>query len=149
MNSEQGTAATREVRFLIVDDDKVSVMSMQRTLKKLKIVNPIQVARDGVEALEILNAEVAKHGKLPPYIVTLDLNMPRMNGLEFLAEIRSHPDLNKLIVFVLTTSDTPRDVAKAYENNVAGYVVKDNPSETLPKALDMIGTYSRLVELPY
>jgi len=143
------TKATREVKFLIVDDDKVSVMSMQRTLKKLKIVNPVKVAKDGVEALEILHQEIAENDGLPPYIVTLDLNMPRMNGLEFLSEIRAHPELKKLVVFVLTTSDTPKDVTKAYENNVAGYVVKDNPSETLPKALDMIGAYSRLVELPF
>lgn len=139
---------TREVRFLIVDDDKVSIMALQRTLKKLRIVNQVDIAKDGLEGMEILQDRVAQHGQLPPYIVILDLNMPRMNGLEFLDEVRGDPKLHKLIIFVLTTSDTPNDVAAAYDKNVAGYIVKDNPKESLSDALEMIGAYSRLVEIP-
>ena len=139
---------TKEVQFLIVDDDKISVMAMQRAMKRLKILNPTSVCNDGQEALEFLHAEARRHDGLPPIIVTLDLNMPRMGGIEFLEAIRADPTLSKVIVFVFTTSDMPNDVQHAYAHNVAGYVVKDNPSETFSKALDMLGSYSRIVEVP-
>ncbi|WP_300036416.1 response regulator [uncultured Roseobacter sp.] len=140
---------TKEATFLLVDDDRVSIMSLERAIKKLKIVNRTIVARDGEEALEILRSEAAEaNGTLPPFIVTLDLNMPRMNGLEFLDEVRADPTLRRLVVFVFTTSDMPHDIQSAYSQNVAGYLVKDNPGETLSHALQMLGTYSRIVELP-
>jgi CheY-like chemotaxis protein len=85
---------------------------------------------------------------LPPYIVTLDLNMPRMGGLEFLEVVRADPALERMVVFVFTTSDMPTDVQSAYSKNVAGYIVKENPSETFANALGMLNAYSRIVELP-
>lgn len=139
---------TREAKFLIVDDDRVSVMAMQRAMKKLKIVNDTETCVDGQEALEFLERMAKQTDGLPPYIVMLDLNMPRMGGLEFLDAIRSNPALARVIVFVFTTSDTPDDVRSAYTRNVAGYIVKENPSETFAKALDMLESYSRIVELP-
>tara|TARA_R110002049_G_scaffold29972_4_gene102094 strand:- start:14856 stop:15290 length:435 start_codon:yes stop_codon:yes gene_type:complete len=139
---------TSEVKFLIVDDDTVSVMAMQRAMRKLKIVNETKVCNDGQHALEFLRAEVCTYGRLPPYIITLDLNMPRMGGLEFLEAVRADPALARVIVFVFTTSDMPNDVQSAYSKNVAGYIVKENPSETFAKALDMLDSYVRIVELP-
>ncbi|MEP2472957.1 response regulator [Roseobacter sp.] len=140
---------TKAATFLLVDDDAISIMSMKRALKKLKIVNNTVVAKDGQQALEILCAAADEAaGKLPPFIVTLDLNMPRMNGLEFLEAVRADPRLHRLVVFVFTTSDMPHDIQSAYSNNVAGYLVKENPSETFAEALEMLGTYSRIVELP-
>ncbi len=138
----------QEARFLIVDDDEISVMAMQRAMRKLKISNETHVCTDGQHALEFLQSEQQKNTGLPPYIVTLDLNMPRMGGLELLDALRADPDLSRVVVFVFTTSDTPQDVQSAYDHNVAGYVVKENPSETLATALNMLGTYSRIVELP-
>ncbi|MFT6675406.1 MAG: CheY-like chemotaxis protein [Sulfitobacter sp.] len=140
--------ALREAKFLIVDDDKISVMAMQRAMRKLKIANETHVCSDGQHAWEFLKSEVSASAGLPPYIVTLDLNMPRMGGLEFLQAVRSDPSLSRVVVFVFTTSDTPQDVQSAYQHNVAGYVVKENPSETLARALDMLDTYSRIIELP-
>jgi CheY-like chemotaxis protein len=139
---------TREAKFLIVDDDKVSVMAMQRAMKKLKIVNETNVCVDGQHALEFLQANAEDIAGLPPYIVMLDLNMPRMGGLEFLDAIRADPKLAQAVVFVFTTSDTPNDVRSAYSRNIAGYIVKENPSETFAAALDMLETYARIVELP-
>lgn len=140
---------TKAATFLLVDDDAISIMAMKRALKKLKIVNKTLVAKDGQDALEILNAAAkTADGQLPPFIVTLDLNMPRMNGLEFLEAVRSDPRLHRLVVFVFTTSDMPADIQSAYSKNVAGYLVKDNPSATFAQALDMLGSYSRIVELP-
>ncbi|MCV3270601.1 response regulator [Roseobacter sinensis] len=140
---------TEAATFLLVDDDAISIMAMKRALKKLKIVNETLVAKDGQEALDILRAAAEVAGnRLPPFIVTLDLNMPRMNGLEFLEAVRADPRLHRLVVFVFTTSDMPGDIRSAYSKNVAGYLVKDNPGETFAKALEMLGSYSRIVELP-
>ena len=142
------TRLTNEAMFLIVDDDKISVMAMQRAMRKLKIVNENHVCTDGQHALEFLQAQTAKNVELPPVIVMLDLNMPRMGGLEFLDAVRSDPKLSRVVVFVFTTSDTPDDVRCAYDRHVAGYIVKDNPSETFAEALNMLETYARIVELP-
>lgn len=139
---------TEAVNFLIVDDDVVSVMAIKRALKKLKIVNPIEVAKDGKEALTILRGKDGSNQITPPYLVTLDLNMPRMNGFEFLDEVRSDPQLQRAVIFVLSTSDAPKDVAAAYANNIAGYIVKDDLGDSFVKALDMIDSYSKIVELP-
>ncbi|MEM9967234.1 MAG: response regulator [Pseudomonadota bacterium] len=139
----------RAAKFLIVDDDQISVMAMQRAMRKLKIVNETHVCSDGQQALEFLAEETKNEGSLPPYVVTLDLNMPRMGGLEFLDEVRADPALSKIVVFVFTTSDIPKDVQQAYAHNVAGYVIKENPSKTFAEALDMLDTYARIVELPH
>lgn len=138
----------KTVRFMIVDDDEVSVMAIKRAMLTLNLANPVVIARNGIEALELLNNSVETEGKLLPYIVTLDLNMPRMNGLEFLEAIREHPALKKLLVFVLTTSDAPTDISAAYEKNIAGYIIKDNVAETLREALSMLKEYSQLVVIP-
>ncbi len=139
---------TDPVKFLIVDDDEVSVMAIKRALKKLKIINPVTRARDGQQALNILRGECGEDTILPPYLVTLDLNMPRMDGFEFLEEVRHDPNLQRAVIFVLSTSDVPRDVAAAYANNVAGYIVKDDLGDSFVKALDMIDAYTKVVELP-
>lgn len=139
---------TEEANFLIVDDDTVSVMAMQRAMRKLKILNETEVCKDGQEALELLQDKIANDGRLGPLIVMLDLNMPRMGGLEFLDEVRKDPRLKHIIVFVFTTSDMPTDMHSAYAHNVAGYIVKEHPSETFAEALDMLDSYARIVELP-
>lgn len=139
---------TEEAVFLIVDDDTVSVMAMQRAMQKLKILNETIVCKDGQDALEFLQARIATRARLGPLIVMLDLNMPRMGGIEFLDEIRQDPQLKHIIVFVFTTSDMPKDMHSAYAHNVAGYIVKEHPSETFAEALDMLDSYARIVELP-
>ena len=138
----------KPVQFMIVDDDDVSVMAIKRSMSQLNLVNPVLVARDGVQALKILNDAVEADSTLPPFIVTLDLSMPKMGGLEFLDHIRGSPVFSKLIVFVLTTSDAPDDIAHAYEKNIAGYIVKENPTETFRNALSMLNDYAQLVVLP-
>lgn len=131
------------VTFLIVDDDDVAIMGMQRAIRKLDLANPIEIARNGEEALALLRDGVER-----PYIVTLDLNMPRMGGLEFLEEVRNDATLQDAIIFVVTTSDAPRDIAAAYSRNIAGYIVKDNAYETLKSALDLLRNYTGIVKLP-
>ncbi len=139
---------TAPINFLLVDDDVVSIMAIKRALKKLKILNPVTVAHDGEEALEILRGACGREGLEAPYLVTLDINMPRMDGLEFLEQIRKDDHLRRAVVFVLSTSDAPKDIDAAYAQNIAGYIVKDDLGDSFSKALDMLDTYSKVVELP-
>ncbi len=138
----------KEVHFLIVDDDSVSVMSIERAIKKLRLVNPVRTARDGKEALDVLRGTNGQTKIETPYVVILDLEMPGMNGLEFLGEVRADPELKSAVIFVLTASDAPEDVTKAYEKNIAGYVVKENAYDTFRQTLAMIDTFSSVVVLP-
>jgi len=138
----------KEATFLLVEDDEVDVMHLQRSFKKLKIANPMLVANDGIEALEILRGENG-HAKIGmPYIILLDLNMPRMSGLEFLKEIRNDPALKQSVIFVLTTSNDDQDKTKAFDNHVAGYIVKSEAGTSFFEALEMLDRYWRVVELP-
>jgi CheY-like chemotaxis protein len=138
----------KEVTFLLVEDDEVDVMHLQRSFKKLKIANPMVIANDGIEALEILRGENGQTQPGQPYIILLDLNMPRMSGLEFLEEIRNDPALKHSVIFVLTTSNDDQDKTKAYDNHVAGYIVKSEAGTSFLEALEMLDRYWRVVELP-
>ena len=136
------------VNLLLVDDDEVDVQGLKRAFTKSRIANPITVARDGLEALEVLRGENG-HAKMPkPHLILLDLNMPRMNGLEFLAAIRADEDLKSAVVFMITTSKAEEDKARAYGQNVAGYIVKKDPANTFLQAVSMLEHYWKIVEFP-
>lgn len=139
---------TAAVRILLVEDDDLDVMAIRRALSKARIANPIVVASDGIEAFEILRGENG-HSPLPrPYLILLDLNMPRMNGIEFLTELRSDPQLRDSIVFVLTTSDADTDVMRAYDNLIAGYMVKGKAGDDFFELIGMLDHYWRVIEFP-
>jgi CheY-like chemotaxis protein len=135
----------RALRVLLVEDDHVDVMNVQRAFKRSHILNPLTVAGDGVEALELLRG-----GSLPAnrLLVLLDLNMPRMNGIEFLREIRADTRLKELPVVVLTTSDDERERIQAYELGVAGYIVKPVTFLNFMEAMATLNKYWELVEMP-
>jgi CheY-like chemotaxis protein len=108
---------------LLVDDDDVAAEAVVRGLRKHSMECPVIIAEDGRAALQILRGtHVRRINK--PYLVLLDLNMPRMNGLEFLRELRLDASLKGTVVFILTTSGAEADRARAYDENVAGYMVK-------------------------
>lgn len=134
--------------FVLIDDDDVDVMCIKRAFRELKIANPMVVASDGLEGLAALRGEGGYRRAEAPFIILLDLNMPRMNGFEFLDIIRDDPELKTAVVFVLTTSRHDRDRLSAYERNIAGYIVKDKAMETFVEAMHMIDHYWRVVELP-
>lgn len=141
------TTTNRTVHLLLVEDDEVDVMAFQRALARQRIANPLVVARDGLEALALLRG--VDRDRIPaPRIVFLDLNMPRMSGLELLAEMREDPELRSTVVFVLTTSRHDQDKARAYDHNVAGYIVKSEVGSDLIRVLDLLDAYWRVVELP-
>lgn len=138
---------SKEVGVLLVEDDEVDQMAMKRAFSQLDIKNPLIVANDGFEALKYL--QKMNGGDLQrPFIIILDLNMPKMDGIEFIKEIRADGNLKNSVVFVLTTSNDDLDLKKAYDLNVAGYVVKDNLADSFTDAVKMIGHFWRIVELP-
>lgn len=134
-----------KINILLVEDDQVDVMNIRRAFEKNRITNPLWVARDGVEALEMLEG-----GKVPVHhlLVLLDLNMPRMSGIELLREIRGRDNLRHLPVVVLTTSDDERDRIDAYNLNVAGYILKPVTFFNFVEAMATLNKYWTLVELP-
>lgn len=144
MHPTQAIDTTKAVSLLIVDDDDIDAMALKRALHKLKLLNPLYRACDGIEALELLRA-----GKVPkPFIVLLDINMPRMNGLEFLEALRSDPELTHAVVFVLTTSKSDEDIMAAYREHVAGYLLKQRMDSDFMQVISLLDHYWRIIELP-
>ncbi|HZF47629.1 MAG TPA: response regulator [Polyangiaceae bacterium] len=135
----------RELHILLVDDDEVDVMNVQRAFEKNRLTNPIHVAGNGIEALAKL-----RDGSIPTTrrLVLLDLNMPRMNGIEFLRNLRSDPELHRTSVVVLTTSNEDRDKIDAYQMNVAGYLVKPVTFASFCDLMSTLNKYWSLVEMP-
>ncbi len=134
----------KTVSILLVDDDDVDAMGVERALKKLKLANPFYRARDGVEGLEMLRDKEIDQ----PFLLLLDLNMPRMTGIEMLKVLRSDPDLTGTVVFVLTTSDDDKDKLAAYNEHIAGYIVKTKLDTDFSELMQLLDHYWRLVELP-
>jgi CheY-like chemotaxis protein len=134
----------KDVTLLLVEDDEVDAMTVRRGLSKHRIKNNLVRAKNGAEALDIM----ASGGVRSPYIVLLDLQMPKMNGLEFLKHIRSNDKLKEAVVFVLTTSKDEQDILKSYTFNVAGYFVKDDVGSGFCKAIEMLDEYWKTVQLP-
>ncbi|XXX76611.1 response regulator [Sorangium sp. So ce134] len=128
-----------------MEDDTVDVMNVRRAFERGKITNPLWVAGDGVEGLDLLRGtQVPRDRRL----VLLDLNMPRMNGIEFLRELRSDASLRATPVVVLTTSNDDRDKVDAYDLNVAGYLLKPVTFLSFVELMTALNRYWTLVEMP-
>jgi CheY-like chemotaxis protein len=136
------------VNILLVEDDEVDVMAIKRALKDLRIANPLFRAADGIAALEMLRGENGKEPMPHPFVILLDLNMPRMGGLEFLDVLRGDPVLQRSIVFVMTTSTAEDDRFRAYDRHIAGYVLKSSAARTFFEAVTMLEHYWRVIEFP-
>lgn len=132
------------INILLVEDDDIDVMTLKRKFKKGNINNPIYHAASGVEALKILRGEDETQKPNGPVIMLTDVNLPRMNGLELLKELRSDDKLKESIVFMLTTSPRDEDVISAYRLNVAGYFLKEN----LDQMIEMLRMYWQINEFP-
>ena len=135
----------RMLNILLVEDDTVDVTNVRRAFERNKILNPLFVAGDGVAALELLRS-----GQIPDSrrLVLLDINMPRMNGIEFLREVRADPMLASTPVVVLTTSNDDQDRFQAYNLNVAGYLLKPVTFNSFVDVMAALNKYWSLVELP-
>lgn len=135
----------RVTNILLVDDDDLDVMNVRRAFEKGNIPDPIFHAGDGLLALEALRGDALPRERR---LVLLDLNMPRMNGIEFLRELRADPELQSTSVVVLTTSDQERDRAEAYKLHVAGYLVKPVRFVAFVELLRALSRYWTLIEMP-
>src|SRR3954467_14700797 len=135
----------RVINILLVEDDEVDVMTVKRAFQKANITNPLFVATNGLEALEILRRE-----ELPPQrrLILLDVDMPKMNGIEFLREVRADPKLQTVSVVVLTTSNEERDRIEAFKLNVAGYLLKPVTFQQFAEVMSTINKYWALMEMP-
>ena len=135
----------RKLNILLVDDDELDVMNVQRAFRKNNIQNPLYIAHDGIEGLERL-----RDGTVPDErrLVLLDLNMPRMSGIEFLRELRADPALSNTTVVVLTTSAEDRDRVEAYKLNVAGYIIKPVTLLAFVEIMATLNRYWSVNEMP-
>lgn len=139
---------TNLINILLVEDDEVDIMNVQRSFKKNNITNPLHIAHNGLEALSLLKRGDANRIIPTPRIVLLDINMPKMGGLEFLNELRKLPELRSISVFVMTTSNEESDKIAAYDLNVAGYILKPLSFEGFASAVAILNHYWHLCEMP-
>ncbi len=128
--------------ILLIEDDRVDVMTVQRALRKNQIHNPLHIARTATDALGMLRGEGFDKLDPPPALVLLDLNLPRMSGIEFLQELRSDPELKDLCVIVLTSSNEPNDRAAAFRYEVEDYVVKPHSFDEFAAAIRTVLEYA-------
>jgi CheY-like chemotaxis protein len=139
----------RTINILLVEDDEVDVMNVRRAFRKGNIKNPLYVATNGLEALEILRGESNHVPEIPPErrLILLDLNMPKMGGIEFLQVLRADPRLKATSVVVLTTSNDNQDRLKAYNLNVSGYLLKPVTFAPFVELMATLNKYWALSEM--
>lgn len=138
----------KPINILLIEDDDADAKAVIDSLQAAKIVNQLCRAVDGIEALEILRGTHHKEKLLSPFILLVDLKLPRMDGISFIRELREDPRLHKSIVFVLTTSWYDHDKAQAYDLNIAGFIVKEKLGGNFENLTKFLGYYSLLVDLP-
>jgi CheY-like chemotaxis protein len=138
----------KTLNLLLVDDDEVDVMNVQRAFKKNNITNPLYIAANGLEALMLLRGQNGAPIPSQRRLILLDLNMPKMNGIEFLRELRTDGDLKHIPVIVLTTSNEDSDKVEAYNLNVAGYILKPVTFARFVEAMATLNKYWTLSEIP-
>ena len=134
--------------ILLIEDDDVAAESVRRSLAKMSVPFPVVWAEDGVLALAALRGQDPARRIHRPLVILLDLNMPRMNGFEFLEQLRADPELCDEVVFVLTTSDADADRTRAYHEQIAGYMVKSAVGPQFSKLAQLLLSYAAAVRLP-
>jgi len=130
--------------ILLVEDDEVDVMTVKRSLKDLKVINRLDVAGNGEEAVEFLNEPRNDF----PCLILLDINMPRMNGIEFLKIIKQDDRLKRIPVVVLTSSREEQDKMDSFGLGIAGYMVKPADYQKFVEVIRAIDFYWTLSESP-
>lgn len=134
------------IEILLVEDSEPDILLTQEAFAEAGIYNQLRVARDGVEALEVLRTP----GALRPDVILLDINMPRMNGLELLNELKRDPQLMTIPVIMLTTSAAEEDILRSYQAHAASYVVKPVEFQRFYAAIQALGQYMlSVVRVPH
>lgn len=143
-----GASPHGDLKILLVEDDTGDAKAVLRAFRKVRISNTITRAADGIEALDILRGTGGKERIQPPFVLLADINMPRMNGIDLVRELRKDPELSGTAVFFLTTSRHDQDIDAAYGLNAAGYIVKETAGRDFLQLVEMVGRYWRIVEFP-
>jgi len=130
--------------IMLVEDDEVDQMTVQRALKDIHVTNRLDIASDGAEALELLRDDARER----PGVILLDLNMPKMNGIEFLRAVKQDAVLRRIPVVVLTTSEEEQDKVGSFDLGVAGYMLKPVDYHQFVEVVRTIDLYWTLSELP-
>ena len=140
----------RIVNILLVEDDEVDIMNVERAFKKADIKNPLYIARNGIEALIMLRGGNEELPQVPHErrLILLDINMPKMSGLEFLQTIRADKDLKLTPVVMLTTSNQDKDMIEAFDLNVAGYLFKPVTFSRFVELMTTLNKYWSSSEMP-
>jgi two-component system, chemotaxis family, response regulator Rcp1 len=131
-------ASSRQIEVLLVEDSPADVLITREALNEARLINTIHAVEDGVEALEFLRRQGRYAGAPRPDLILLDLNLPRKNGIEVLAEIKADPELKSIPVVVLTTSRAEEDVWKSYDLHANCYVVKPVGFDNFAQAVQSI-----------
>ncbi len=137
----------KKVNILLVEDDYLDIMNVERELKKINIAHPIHVARNGKEAFDMLKGNGVEKISPAPSLILLDINMPKMNGLEFLTELRHDPEFSHLPVFIMTTSNEESDRFAAQKLNVTGYIVKPLSFDKFDNNISSLDSFSLFLDL--
>lgn len=130
------------MNILLIEDDNIEIMKLQRTVSKLGLSHRITEAKNGEQALELLRS-----GQPLPDIVLLDLNMPRMSGIEFLSILKEDEVLKYLPIVILTTSENRVDLVECYRIGIAGYIIKPLKYEDYQDKLSKVLAYWEVNEL--
>ncbi|MBL0095438.1 MAG: response regulator [Bacteroidetes bacterium] len=139
----------KPVTILHIEDDQVDKMVIDRVIKRLNITSQLLHAPNGEEALDILRGTNGKTKADPmPNVILLDINMPKMNGLEFLKELRADESIKSISVFVLTTSNDDADRKEAYDHNVAGYILKPVDIAQFETTFQVLANFWKICEWP-
>ena len=135
----QNFQTKEEVKFLLVDDDKIFIMSLKRALRKMNMMNDHVTASDGGAALNVLrDAHDKSGGAQPPFVVLLDVNMPRVDGWEFLKELEDEKELSPLGLFVFSTPEIESRMSRRHGDQISGFLCKDTPTASLEQALSIV-----------
>jgi CheY-like chemotaxis protein len=135
------------VNILLVEDDYLDIMNVERELKRISINYPVHVARNGREALNMLRGDGVTRISPAPSVILLDIKMPKMNGLEFLTELRREPEFSHIPVFIMTTSNEETDRFAAQKLNVTGYIVKPLSFDSFENSHSSLDSFSLFLDL--
>jgi CheY-like chemotaxis protein len=139
------------IKILLVEDDDGHARLIERNLRKVNLINPIVRAIDGQEALDYLHRQgrfAEDQEAVRPQLVLLDINLPRLDGIEVLERIKGNADLRSIPVIMLTSTDTQTEIDRCYKAGANGYVAKPVSIDTLGEKLRRLGLYLEIVELP-
>jgi CheY-like chemotaxis protein len=140
---------TKEVVVLIADDDLGHIRLIEKNLRRAGLHNPIERFDNGQDILDFLFGRGERHrAKEAPYLLLLDIRMPKVDGVEVLRQIKSDPELKKVPVIMLTTTDDPREVEHCHELGCSNYVVKPVDYEKFSQAIKQFGLFIALVQVP-